>query len=80
MRAVFFGGSYHGYQGDLTRTPEVIYLGSAGGRNVRYDRVDDPDTGKFLGGYAWVDPEATTTAWTGSGLPASAAGEVRHRG
>jgi hypothetical protein len=43
---VFIGGPVDRQRADLTRTPpQVSVLG------VLYHRIDDPDTGSFLGGY-----------------------------
>jgi hypothetical protein len=45
---------------DLKRTPERVFVGRS---KEIYERIDDPGTGTFLGGYAWVDPDATLVVW-----------------
>ena len=43
----FIGGPVDGARAELTRQPaHVLILG------LQYDRIDDPDTGEPLGGYA----------------------------
>jgi hypothetical protein len=45
--AYFVGGRVGGMKVELTRTPpRVVVAGQT------YDRVDDPDTGEYLGAYA----------------------------
>jgi len=42
------GGPYDGLRCILTATPPVVLVSECA-----YERVDDPDTGEFLGGYAF---------------------------
>lgn len=53
MTVLFIGGPVDRARTDLTRTPAFVIV-----RDVRYERVDDPDTGKPLGCYvaAHLDP------------------------
>lgn len=44
------GGPYDGRRGEITATPARIVIG---GRH-EYHAVTDPDTGVFLGGYAYA--------------------------
>lgn len=62
-RVVFIGGPHDGKRGEIRHTPDRVVLGRAGGSMATYERIDDPDTGEFLGGYAWVNPEAVDV-WT----------------
>lgn len=58
-RAVFIGGPVNGYRGELMHLPDQVAIGQPGSKETAiYERVDDPDTGDYLGGYAWVDPDA----------------------
>lgn len=45
------GGRYDRSRVTLSKTPPVIFVGSE-----RYERIDDPDTGEFLGGYVQEEP------------------------
>ena len=51
MRAALLGGPYDGLRADLTRTPPSVLVGED---REPYERVDDPETGEYLGGYAWA--------------------------
>lgn len=53
---VLLGGPFDRYRTRLTRTPGCIVL-----EGTFYERVDDPDTGRYLGAYA-----AQATPVTGS--------------
>jgi hypothetical protein len=46
-RVALLGGPYDGHRVSLISTPPRILVGEE-----PYVRVDDPDTGEFLGGYA----------------------------
>lgn len=64
---VLIGGPYDGWRGDIkrppSRLPDSIAVGTSGGRElVIYERLDDPDTGQFLGAY--VRPAPSATIWT----------------
>lgn len=48
-QALLIGGPFDGRKVSLTRTPPRI---EAAG--VTYDRLDDPDTGEYLGGYVFA--------------------------
>jgi len=51
----FIGGPLRGARAALTKTPpRLVVLGAT------YERIDDPDTGEFLGGYA---PPYTDDKW-----------------
>lgn len=53
-RAALIGGWYDGGYVDLKATPSMIQIG-----NRLYSRIDDPDTGEYLGGY--IDSGLMTT-------------------
>lgn len=57
-RVRLIGGPYDGHTATITETPPVVELDG-----TRYVRLDDPDTGEFLGGYA-VENEWTTAGIT----------------
>ena len=40
------GGPYDGFKVEILGTPPRIQI-----KDCVYDRIDDPDTGEFLGGY-----------------------------
>lgn len=46
MKVRLLGGRYDGVEVELSSTPRRIRVGE-----VEYVRIDDPDTGEFLGGY-----------------------------
>jgi hypothetical protein len=46
------GGPFSGLQCTLTRTPKRIEVAG-----VLYERIDDPDTGEFLDGYAATEEQ-----------------------
>lgn len=49
--AVLLGGPHHRLRATLAATPSRVQVDPGG---VIYSRVDDPDTGEYLGGYAFV--------------------------
>lgn len=49
----FIGGPMDGHRAYLSTTPRTIAIGKDA-----YERIDDPATGEFLGGYAAVDPKS----------------------
>lgn len=80
IRAVFIGGPYDGWRALLRRTPERVQFGLGGERSPKanYERIDDPDSGEYLGGYAWVDPESVATVWDdGRSFDSFAVGRAR---
>ena len=67
---VFLGGPYDGWRGHMnTETPpERVQLGQAEGYETpraTYERVDDPDTGEWLGGYVIVTESVIVWSETG---------------
>jgi hypothetical protein len=50
-KVAFLGGPFDGRHAELEDFPEHVLIGG-----VRYDRVDNPGTGDFLGGYVWAYP------------------------
>ncbi len=50
----FIGGPYDGQRGDVSRTVPVVIVGRS-----EYLRIDDPETGDFLGGYAYLAERGT---------------------
>jgi len=50
-RVVFIGGAFNGVEVDLKRWPEKVEIAG-----LRYSRIDDPDTGVFLGAYVGGEP------------------------
>ena len=48
-RTVLIGGPYDGARPDLLYAPETIDI-----RGDRYRRINDPDTGEYLGGYGYA--------------------------
>jgi hypothetical protein len=77
-RVLFMGGPYDRWKADLTKTPQRVQFGLGGdkGPPAFYERVDDPDTGEFLGGYAWVDARASATVWSAGGIGAYSLGKA----
>lgn len=50
--ALLIGGPYDHCRATLTRTPACIVL-----QGAFYERIDDPDDGHYLGGYAYAPKE-----------------------
>jgi hypothetical protein len=61
VRVLLIGGRWDRYRVELSKTPPRVLVG-----NEIYDRVDDPDTGEFLGGYARINEE---NRWQNEGTP-----------
>lgn len=55
--AVLIGGPFDRRKVTLSRTPLRILVGSR-----LYLRLDDPDTGEYLGGYALQNPSSVGAA------------------
>ncbi len=55
ITVTFYGGPYNGIRANLVRTPPRVEI-----RGVLYERVDDPDTGIFLGLYVHDAPTEGT--------------------
>lgn len=50
VRVALLGGRFDGARATVTQTPYRVEID-----RVSYLRVDDPDTGEFLGGYVAED-------------------------
>lgn len=51
------GGPYDKVMIKLTKTPDTVDVGNDVLGRHKYGKVTDPDTGEYLGAYAWIDPE-----------------------
>jgi hypothetical protein len=52
VKAWFIGGPFDGVKTELDYAPPYVILAE----KHRYERIDDPDTEEYLGGYAYVPP------------------------
>ena len=80
IRVALLGGPCDGWKADLIRLPDRILLTRSsqsprGG--LSYSRLDDPDTGEFLGGYVYDDPDAVMQVWAGNPMNAWGNGTAR---
>ena len=55
--ALLIGGPFNLVNMRLNSTPDVIQVGQNVDNVQQYGKVTDPDTGAYLGCYAWLDPD-----------------------
>lgn len=58
--ALLVGGPFGGVMTHLNSLPDVIEVGHDVDHRHQYGKLTDPDTGRYLGAYAWLDPDAET--------------------
>lgn len=55
--ALMIGGPFNMVMIRVNALEEVIELGHDVDHRHRYGKMTDPDTGAYLGTYAWLDPD-----------------------